>query len=83
MKFFVNSALPICHFLLHYLLFRLFQISRISRHRQVPKHIKNAQNELKTIRASKSRKEANRRKHSKPGSVPYVPEREKNVVDEK
>lgn len=58
------------------------QIARISRHRQVPKHIKNAATELKTIRESKSKKEANRRKHSKPGSVPYASEREKNVVDE-
>lgn len=56
------------------------QIARISRHRQVPKHIKNAQNELRTIRESKNKKEANRRKHSKPGSVPYVPERETNIA---
>jgi len=58
------------------------QISRIARHRQIPKHVKNARNELSTIKDSKSRKEANRRKHSKPGTVPYIPEREKNVVDE-
>jgi len=58
------------------------QVSRIARHRQVPKHIKTAQAEHRKIRESKSRKEANRRKHSKPGTVPYVPEREKNVVDE-
>merc|ERR1719295_1843548 len=58
------------------------QISRISRHRQVPKHVKNASAELRSIKESRSKKEANRRKHSKPGTVPYVPEREKNVVDE-
>lgn len=58
------------------------QISRISRHRQVPKHVKNASAELRTIKESRGKKEANRRKHSKPGTVPYVPEREKNVVDE-
>jgi len=58
------------------------QVSRISRHRQVPKHIMNAQKELRVIRQSKKRKEANLRKHSKPGMVPHVAERDKNVVDE-
>lgn len=58
------------------------QVARIARHRQVPKHIKNAQLEHRKIRESKGRKEANRRKHSKPGSVPYVSEREKPVVEE-
>jgi len=58
------------------------QVSRIARHRQVPKHVMNAQKELRVIRQSKKRKEANRRKHSKPGAVPYIPEREKNIVDE-
>merc|ERR1712240_189939 len=58
------------------------QISRISRHRQVPKHVKNASAELRTIKESRGKKEANRRKHSKPGTVPYVPEREKNIVEE-
>lgn len=58
------------------------QVSRIARHRQVPKHVMNAQKELRVIRQSKKRKEANLRKHSKPGAVPYIPEREKNIVDE-
>jgi len=58
------------------------QVSRIARHRQVPKHVRNAAAEHKTIKESRGKKEANRRKHSKPGAVPYVPEREKNVVDE-
>lgn len=58
------------------------QIARISRHRQVPKHVKNAGAEHRTITESRSKKEANRRKHSKPGTVPYIPVREKNVVDE-
>ena len=48
----------------------------------MPKHIKNAQNEIRTIRESKKKKESNRRKHSKPGAVPYVSERTKNVVEE-
>ncbi|KAG7212871.1 hypothetical protein KM043_002223 [Ampulex compressa] len=56
------------------------QIRRIARHRQVPKHIYNAQAELRTIREKNKRKEANRRAHSKKGAVPFVSEREKHVV---
>merc|ERR1712059_89675 len=59
------------------------QVSRIARHGQVPKHVKSAQAELRVIKESKARKEANRRKHSKPGAVPYLPEREAHTVDEK
>ncbi|XP_054003722.1 DDB1- and CUL4-associated factor 13 [Hylaeus anthracinus] len=58
------------------------QIKRIARHRQVPKHIYNAKAELRTIREKSSRKEANRRAHSKPGTVPFVPERRKHVVNQ-
>merc|ERR1712096_273054 len=58
------------------------QVSRIARHRQVPKHVKSAQAELKLIKTASKRKEANRRKHSKPGAVPHVPEREAHTVDE-
>ncbi|XP_043264502.1 DDB1- and CUL4-associated factor 13 [Colletes gigas] len=56
------------------------QIKRIARHRQVPKHIYNAKAELRTIREKSSRKEAKRRIHSKPGAVPFIPERQKHVV---
>lgn len=58
------------------------QVKRIARHRHVPKHIVNAQKEIKTIREKNKRKEANRRAHSKAGSVPFVPERKKHVVKE-
>ncbi|KAB0800733.1 hypothetical protein PPYR_06472 [Photinus pyralis] len=58
------------------------QIRRIARHRQVPKHIYNAQNELRTIKQKIKRKEANRRTHSKKGEVPFVPERTKHIVKE-
>ncbi|KAJ0175457.1 hypothetical protein K1T71_008616 [Dendrolimus kikuchii] len=58
------------------------QVKRIARHRHVPKHIMNAQKEIRTIREKIKRKEANKRAHSKPGAVPYVREREKNVVKE-
>lgn len=56
------------------------QISRIARHRHVPKRIYKAQAEQKTIRYKEKRKESNRRRHSKPGSVPFTSERAKHVV---
>ncbi|XP_046396694.1 DDB1- and CUL4-associated factor 13 isoform X1 [Ischnura elegans] len=59
------------------------QIKRIARHRQVPKHIYNAQRELRAIKDKTSRKDANRRAHSKPGTVPHVPERKRHVIEEK
>jgi len=59
------------------------KVSRIARHRQVPRHVKSAQAELKLIKEGKARKEANRRKHSKPGAVPYLPEREAHTIEEK
>lgn len=58
------------------------KIKRISRHRQVPRHIYNAQKELRTIKDRMKKKEANRRAHSKPGEVPHVPERKKHVIKE-
>jgi len=59
------------------------KVSRIARHRQVPRHVKSAQAEIKLIKEGKARKEANRRKHSKPGAVPHLPERESHTVEEK
>ena len=58
------------------------KISRISKHRQVPKHVLNASREHRIIRESQKRKESNRRAHSKPGTVPYVAERDKHIVKE-
>ncbi|KAJ9584143.1 hypothetical protein L9F63_021508 [Diploptera punctata] len=58
------------------------QVRRIARHRQVPKHIYHAQKELRTIRLKEKRKESNRRAHSKPGSVPFVSEKKKHIVEE-
>lgn len=58
------------------------QVKRIARHRHVPKHVYNAQAEHRTIKQRNKRKEANRRAHSKPGQIPYVPERKKHVVKE-
>lgn len=58
------------------------QVKRIKRHRNVPKMIKSISNEHNNIRNAKRRKEENRRKHSKPGSVPHVAERARHVVKE-
>ncbi|PSN42863.1 DDB1- and CUL4-associated factor 13 [Blattella germanica] len=58
------------------------QVSRIARHRHVPKHIYHAQKELRTIKLKDKRKESNRRAHSKPGSIPFVSEKKKHVVKE-
>ncbi|EDO42857.1 predicted protein [Nematostella vectensis] len=56
------------------------QISRIRRHRHVPKAIFKAAKEKRVIMDSERRKEENRRLHSKPGTVPRVAERRKQVV---
>lgn len=58
------------------------EVRRIARHRHVPKLIHNAAKELRVIHHSQKKKEANRRAHSKPGSVPFVSERVKNIVRE-
>ncbi|KAM7292824.1 DDB1- and CUL4-associated factor 13 [Ixodes scapularis] len=58
------------------------QVKRIARHRHVPKHIYNAQQEKRTMLEARKRKEANRRAHSRPGTVPYKSERAKHVVRE-
>lgn len=55
------------------------EIKRIARHRHVPKVVKKAQ-EIKRIEIeSLKRREDNERRHTKRGSKPYVPEREKQV----
>ncbi|CAK9437783.1 uncharacterized protein LODBEIA_P21610 [Lodderomyces beijingensis] len=55
------------------------QIKRIARHRHVPKVVKKAQ-EIKRIELdSIKRRTENERRHSKPGSKPFVSEREKHV----
>lgn len=58
------------------------EIRRIAKHRVVPKSIYNATKEHRAIHLSQRRKEENRRKHSKPGSVPHVPERFKHMAEE-
>ncbi|XP_005103284.1 DDB1- and CUL4-associated factor 13 [Aplysia californica] len=59
------------------------EIQRISRHRHLPRLIYHYKQEHQDIKESQKRKESNRRFHSKPGAVPHVPERKKQVVDVK
>jgi DDB1- and CUL4-associated factor 13 len=55
------------------------EIKRILRHRHVPKLIKK-RHEIKHIQTkSKNRKEKNIRENSKPGALPYIPERKKKI----
>eukprot|EP00047_Mylnosiga_fluctuans_P017567 m.62636 g.62636 ORF g.62636 m.62636 type:complete len:444 (-) comp7147_c0_seq2:261-1592(-) len=58
------------------------EIRRISKHRHVPKIIHKQQEERRAIALSKTRKLENKRKHSKPGAVPYTAERQRHVVGE-
>ncbi|CAG8558049.1 947_t:CDS:10 [Diversispora eburnea] len=56
------------------------EIKRISRHRNIPKEIKNAQYKKRIMLQSRKQKEENLRKHSKKGSVPYQAERKKSII---
>ncbi|CAI2369405.1 unnamed protein product [Moneuplotes crassus] len=57
------------------------EIKRILRHKHVPKLIKKRHNIRHIQTESKNRKEANIRANSKPGALPYIPERKKKVDD--
>jgi len=56
------------------------EIGRIYRKRHIPKAIKGTQKLKGIIKQSQLRKEANVRKHSKAGAVPFVPERKKGII---
>ncbi|KAM9307818.1 DDB1- and CUL4-associated factor 13 [Gastrophryne carolinensis] len=56
------------------------QIKRIARHRHLPKPIYSQMKELQIMREARRKKDLNRRKHSKEGAVPIVPEKKKHVV---
>ncbi|XP_072179119.1 DDB1- and CUL4-associated factor 13-like [Diadema setosum] len=58
------------------------QVKRISRHRHVPSLIYKESKTIRIQKESQKRKEHNRRKHSKPGTVPFKAERKKHVVGE-
>nr|BAA91955.1 unnamed protein product [Homo sapiens] len=55
-------------------------IKRIARHRHLPKSIYSQIQEQRIMKEARRRKEVNRIKHSKPGSVPLVSEKKKHVV---
>ncbi|XP_069776353.1 DDB1- and CUL4-associated factor 13 [Narcine bancroftii] len=56
------------------------QIKRIARHRHLPKMIFTQSKEQRIMREARRKKALNLRKHSKPGSVPFVPEKKKHIV---
>ncbi|XP_029447716.1 DDB1- and CUL4-associated factor 13 [Rhinatrema bivittatum] len=56
------------------------QIKRIARHRHLPRAIYSQAKEQRIMKEARRRKEMNRRKHSKPGAVPFVSEKRKHVV---
>uniref|UniRef100_A0A8D0L6B5 DDB1- and CUL4-associated factor 13 n=1 Tax=Sphenodon punctatus TaxID=8508 RepID=A0A8D0L6B5_SPHPU len=56
------------------------QIRRIARHRHLPKAIYSQNKEQRIMKEARRRKELNRRKHSKPGSLPPVAEKKKHIV---
>lgn len=55
-------------------------VKRISKFRQVPKLIKTLQEKARVSKESERRKEANRRRHSKPDAPHSKPERDQAVV---
>jgi len=61
---------------------RLPEIRRIRRHIHVPKMIKTLTEKRRIMRDARARKEENRRKHSKPGTVPHVPMKKRQIVKE-
>jgi WD repeat and SOF domain-containing protein 1 len=57
------------------------EIKRILRHKHVPKLIKKRHNIRHVQTESRNRKDKNIRENSKPGALPYVPERKKEEED--
>ncbi|CAH2285734.1 DDB1- and CUL4-associated factor 13 [Pelobates cultripes] len=56
------------------------QIKRIARHRHLPKSIYSQIKEQRIMKEARRKKDVNRRKHSKEGSVPLSSEKKKHVV---
>lgn len=57
------------------------EIKRILRHKHVPKLIKKLKERKHAKIESKHRKEDNIRANSKPGTLPYVPERKQKITN--
>ena len=58
----------------------LTEVRRIAKHRHVPKAIKKASMAKQEANERDNKKLENRRKHSRPGKVPYVDTRKKTVI---
>jgi len=58
------------------------EISRIKRHKHVPKMIKSLSDKRRVMRDAREQKDKNRRKHSKPGRFPRIPVKKRHVVKE-
>mmetsp|Transcript_40877 Transcript_40877/g.89466 ORF Transcript_40877/g.89466 Transcript_40877/m.89466 type:complete len:446 (-) Transcript_40877:85-1422(-) len=56
------------------------EISRIKRHKHVPKIIRTMTIKRRIMREAVARKEDRRRKHTKPGTRPHVPMKKRSVV---
>lgn len=61
---------------------RLPEIKRIKRHKHVPKVIKKISEKRQIMKDAQARKEGNRRKHSKPGTVPKISNKKRHIVKE-
>lgn len=58
------------------------EIARIQRHRHVPKAVLNATRTKTAIKQAADQKAARVRAHTKPGTLPFVPERQKHILKE-
>ncbi|CAK9044451.1 DDB1- and CUL4-associated factor 13 (WD repeat and SOF domain-containing protein 1) [Durusdinium trenchii] len=58
------------------------EIARIKRHKHVPKMIKSIGNKRRIMKEARQRKDANRRKHSKPGTMEHEPMKKRLIVKE-
>lgn len=58
------------------------EVRKIAKFRHVPKYIYNNSKQLRMMRVKEKRKDANRRAHSKPGSVPFVSDAKKHIISE-
>ena len=56
------------------------QVKRIARHRHLPKMVYKAAKEKRVMMAAQKRRRDNLVKHSKPGAVKLIPERQKHIV---
>ena len=55
-------------------------VRRIARHRHIPSMVYKAAKEKRIMEAAERRKRENVRRHSRPGSVKTVPERQKHII---